>query len=592
MTTPLDLGSFPERAFAQATHAASKISQPSAPTRQIATSEIAQQSKPPTNTDLAIAVLNGLDSNGRHDLATFDPPDCATFFFPNDCEKARRWIDARQGKTNLYVSVNRARKEAPSDKRLSGKDIATIRAIVADIDIPKKGDSTGEHFRELRAKLLNDVVPKLAKLECPPSLIVDSGGGVQLWWRLEEAVSAEYAALVNGIGRTINAQIAKAFPEFKLDTVTDLPRVMRLPGTINIPNERKRAEGRMAAPTTVLIEHAASCTLDELTAWAAPRARRSTSSNSELPNVDMAAVCAAMEYDELPGDLRAKFESACEELPSLRNLWNGQRVSWQNDISHSGFSYALAWALKRDGGFTATEFGQLLFVWDHGYEADKLNARRISRDWQNADPPTNTSSGFEAIEIGPRPSAKEKLKDDEDKKDEENETKPFVSLATPFSFPDPTTINPPDWILEGLAARAEVSTVTGPGGVSKSTWQLLTAVAAVTGREDICGFRIAQREGRPRRERVWVWNQEDSLDTMNARVLAIMEEFGVSPDDLRDENGKPMLFLNSGRGRGNRLMLVERKGDSFRPTAQLGHVIKTAAHEGFGGGFGVLRRMT
>jgi Bifunctional DNA primase/polymerase, N-terminal/AAA domain len=180
------------------------------------------------------------------------------------------------------------------------------------------------------------------------------------------------------------------------------------------------------------------------------------------------------------------------------------------------------------------------------------------------------------------PTAKVESKGDEDKKDDENETKHFVSLATPFSFPDPTTINPPDWILEGLAARAEVSTVTGPGGVSKSTWQLLTAVAAVTGREDICGFRIPQREGRPRRERVWVWNQEDSLDTMNARVLAIMQEFGLSPDDLRDENGKPMLFLNSGRGRGNRLTLVERRGDFFRPTAQLGHVIKTAAHEGFG----------
>jgi hypothetical protein len=190
------------------------------------------------------------------------------------------------------------------------------------------------------------------------------------------------------------------------------------------------------------------------------------------------------------------------------------------------------------------------------------------------------ASGFEAVEIEPRPSTEE----DKAKKDkgDNNETKPFVSLATPFSFPDPNTINPPDWILEGLTARGEVSTVTGPGGVSKSTWQLLAAVAAVTGREDICGFRIPRREGLPCRERVWVWNQEDSLDTMNARVMAIMQEFGVSPDDLRDENGKPMLFLNSGRGRGNRLTLVERKGDFFRPTTQLDHVIKTAAHEGFG----------
>jgi AAA domain-containing protein len=69
---------------------------------------------------------------------------------------------------------------------------------------------------------------------------------------------------------------------------------------------------------------------------------------------------------------------------------------------------------------------------------------------------------------------------------------------------------------------------------------------------------------------------------MYARLAAIMQEYNVSPDDLLDENGRPMLFLDSGRGRGNRLTLVERKDGFLRPTAQLDHVIKTAVHEGFG----------
>ena len=162
-------------------------------------------------------------------------------------------------------------------------------------------------------------------------------------------------------------------------------------------------------------------------------------------------------------------------------------------------------------------------------------------------------------------------KGDGDKKDENG---PFVSLATPFSFPDPATIEPPDWLLEGFAIRGRVSTLTGPGGVSKSTWSLLAAVAYTARRSDICGFNI------PKGGRAWVWNQEDPIDVINARLLAILQEYNVSREDLFDEDGRPRLFLNSGLGRGKRLTLVERRGEFLRPTKDLDRVIETALHVG------------
>src|SRR5262249_16342460 len=144
------------------------------------------------NTDLAMGFLEGLDPRGRHDLVAIDPDlpngaagkiECATFL-PKEREKMRTWIDARQGKKNLYESVNRARDDATHNVRLSQKEIGYIRAIVADVDVPKikGGDPNGQHFQALRVRLLEGVAPKLvAELtSCPPSLTVDSGGGIQL----------------------------------------------------------------------------------------------------------------------------------------------------------------------------------------------------------------------------------------------------------------------------------------------------------------------------------------------------------------------------------------------------------------------------
>src|SRR5450759_585161 len=75
---------------------------------------------PVPNTDLAVLFLVGLDKYGRHDLVAINPyvpggdVECATFL-SNQRAEMRAWIDARQGKRNLYTSVNQARDDAPKN---------------------------------------------------------------------------------------------------------------------------------------------------------------------------------------------------------------------------------------------------------------------------------------------------------------------------------------------------------------------------------------------------------------------------------------------------------------------------------------------
>lgn len=137
--------------------------------------------------------------------------------------------------------------------------------------------------------------------------------------------------------------------------------------------------------------------------------------------------------------------------------------------------------------------------------------------------------------------------------------RPFLSTSLPLR----------PWVLEGFACRARVTLLAGPGGVAKSTYYLMAAVATVTGRADICGFKPV------RRERVWLWNQEDDLEEMQRRLLAIMQAFNVSWADLNDEAGEPMLYLDSGVDRP--LMLAKRSEyDSIAAGKQVVDVIATA----------------
>jgi hypothetical protein len=286
------------------------------------------------------------------------------------------------------------------------KHIGALRAIPADIDVEKISDATGENFRAKRAGLVQKVAPTLTRnLGCPPSFLVDSGGGLQPWFILEESVEAtpENVELNSGIGRAIQRRYAELVGNgFKVDYVADAARIMRLPGTINIPDKEKKAEGRSPTLATVLVEHSSGkrCSLDQLRAWAPPIPEKESASSKDekLPKIHMDLVRSANTYEELPTELRENFERVCDETRDLQELWSGTPSPWQRDLSGSGYAHALACLLKGADVFSPTEFGQLIWVWDHASALEKRDARYIARAWANATP-IGGSSGLERVEI-------------------------------------------------------------------------------------------------------------------------------------------------------------------------------------------------
>jgi Virulence-associated protein E len=170
-----------------------------------------------------------------------------SFELPADVEKLRKWTDTRQGRANQYYTVNQT--TGPMHKKPERKDMKSLSSLHVDVD-PRAGqDLDAERVRIL--KLLQDY-------PLPPTYIIDSGAGYQAVWDLKEEVP------ING-----NLEIAE---ELKLYNITlerqlqgdkchNIDRLMRSPGTINCPDERKRKKGRQYASASIVSQRQTQYTL-------------------------------------------------------------------------------------------------------------------------------------------------------------------------------------------------------------------------------------------------------------------------------------------------------------------------------------------
>ena len=175
--------------------------------------------------------------------------------------------------------------EQPGKGRGTAADVAYLPALWADLDVAGPGHSPpadGLPLPPTRADAL-DAVATLP----PPSVVIDSGGGLQAWWILAEPLAiddgnrAEVAEVVAGWGRALVA--AGAAKGWHVDDVADLARVLRPPGTVNRKPSR--------APAPVAIMRGEGCadlyTLDQLTPYlvAAPEPERPPRPPSPPPSL-------------------------------------------------------------------------------------------------------------------------------------------------------------------------------------------------------------------------------------------------------------------------------------------------------------------
>ncbi len=156
---------------------------------------------------------------------------------------------------NVFFGVNPIRGPARNNAgRGKTEDVTRLAALWADLDV--KADACKD------LSVAQAIIDELSKmLGTRPSSITHSGNGLHPYWPVSDGhVSAtNAAALVRRWGRLV-AVVAEAHGA-RVDSVYDLPRMLRVPGTFN---NKAAAKGDAATPVTTYADTGGPLTVVEI----------------------------------------------------------------------------------------------------------------------------------------------------------------------------------------------------------------------------------------------------------------------------------------------------------------------------------------
>lgn len=303
----------------------------------------------------------------------------------------RKWLEAQGAHRNIYFSVNptfpayidRAAADGRS-KKTEATDIEAMVCLHVDLD-PREGEDVAAEQRRIRERLTTNLPAGVP----PPTLVVFSGGGCQGFWALREPVRLDGSKAAAEDAKRWNLQLEVVFGA---DHCHNIDRIMRLPGTVNWPDSKKKAKGRTAALAEVVEWHPeraydigqftkapevqAAGAKDVGAAGVAQRVK--VSGNVKRYNGDIDAVPGA---DKLTPKARVVIVQGID--PDEPHKFGGSRSEWLLfaccAMVRAGFDDDTMYAVITDPAF-----GISASVLDKGSATEKYAIRQIERGKEEA----------------------------------------------------------------------------------------------------------------------------------------------------------------------------------------------------------------
>lgn len=402
--------------------------------------------------------------------------------FGTDIAAAVSWALERNDEGfNIYWTVNAV---GPGLNWKPAKhEIEAARFAHVDIDPPANGDWDPDQ-----------VLADLASLEASPSFVIHSGNGLQAFWRLEYRV--ENAVLIEPVNRGIVAR-------FSGDACWNLDRVMRLPGFINWPNQKKLALGRVPALATMAVEDDGVIYDLETLAQAFPAPVQTAAVSAGPSRPDVSSEIEYLTCDDLKLGKTHQIRLAVERPP-------------QSD--RSGDMVAAARLMAREGYSDETIAGILLNP-ENPISAHALSQRDPLRAAYRAIDKVRQTPDRAS---GAKPATQSVGAAEESASGDTTDLAPYLSLDLVAL----AKVKPrhKEFAIERLAPVGEVTLFTGPGSVGKSLLGQQMATCAAAGL-DCLGLKVKKGPA------IYLTCEDDS-EQLHFRQAMICDALGVPMADL------------------------------------------------------------
>jgi len=287
--------------------------------------------------------------------------------------------------TDLYTGVGLAHTDHGAKRRTPNAQVVAVAGLWADIDVNGGPDDKQGAAPDREAAL------EVARSIAEPTILVDSGYGLQAWWLFE---GGPWRFATYGEQRTAAraaAQWQKLLREqagFGIDYTHDLARILRLPGTLN-------GKGGERVPVSVL-ERGPRHERDELLEIAG----RAGDVDPGYSIGETRTVDVSCQPDATP----AKLAELVERSPAFRRTWRHERDELP---SMSEYDMALV-SIAALAGWEDQELADLIVAHRRAHDpadpkATRLDyvRRTVTRAREHAvaeqaakpDPPANDRSG-------------------------------------------------------------------------------------------------------------------------------------------------------------------------------------------------------
>lgn len=339
-----------------------------------------------TDSAEAVRFLSSVRPSGWWVLVAIDPnvpngqPDKieARSFAAREAPDAESWIRSHnEAGRNIYWTVNPVMR--PLAKKPARDDVAALEWLHVDVDPDKRLPLAEERARIDR--LFGEGWPAGVP---PASIVVDSGGGYQAFWRLREPMPIGGRAAAYDDAARYNQQLETLFGA---DACHNVDRIMRLPGTTNWPDARKRAAGRVPAPARVLRETSADYALVDFTPAPLRQVVGEPTFAVARASVQTSNVARLLSLDELPEQVSGTVKVVINvgHDPDNPRRWpsRSEPLFWVTcELVRAGVSDDVIYSVITDPDFGISES-----VIEKGARAEKYALQQIAHAHEHVDNP-------------------------------------------------------------------------------------------------------------------------------------------------------------------------------------------------------------